>query len=581
MATELRVPNRVLQSIPIPDKLLAEQKSSKKAILNGGVMAIAMLGIRTIAQVWSDPEHFASNILIVKAYADQLIGGVQMSPSPEKLINPYMLALDAAAAVAFPAIAGVVIGAGTALNGAIHKKENTRLGILEKGDINKPLGLFGHTVVVGQELPFMNDILVDIGKRDHADPFLISKTGPSQFNPYTHKEDRDPSTRYWKSTANPYDDKTLQTADLTTSLRMVIMMPQTDNLIVSSQGESGLTSADVGNTIKNAYKLKPDIQTLLVVSSTQQLEPEFMDTLHKRGVPTNLIKTVVVDTLLESALQEKIQKLGIEEFSLNVGEYAGKFERFCKDAQIKINDSAQYQIIYEKDDSKVLWAAQTALANGKKPIALFDTAVQVSEARAKDGGTDIEYICIEELIRNATKDFVDTTKPDITQYKLDIPQPLKALIYNNLEPLSVQKKAAITLIKHTVQTMSETDFFHFMDQIPVSNPGRIERLNATNMSYRSHRKLFNFDEGTMRRNVNRMRKNLNAQPVSAKGALEKHRGVKNITTKEIHDFNAVMYALYVMGYLHKEGKEYVRYPFKDEMIRTMFQELGILELDSQ
>lgn len=587
------VPKKILQAIPVPDYLLAEQNANKKALTYGALTAIGLLGIRTMTQIWTDPQHFASNILLFKAYADQLLGGAQMPLTPSGLTDPGLLTLDTLAGVGLPIVAAGLVTAGTALSGAIHKKENIRKEILAKGDIDHPLGLMGHTVVMGQVMPFFNEILSDIKQIDHTDPFLISKTGPSQFNPYEHKGDGDPATRYWKSSVNPYDDKTLVTADLDNSLRMIIMMPQTDNLILSTRGEVGLQPADVGNIIATAYRLKPELQTLLVVPSTEVLEEGFFDTLIQNGVPIDNVKTIIVDQLLEMAIHEKMARLGITSFDLNVGDYAEKYNKFFKQANIPINTEGQYQIIYEKDDSQVLWKAREARGKGKKPLAIFDTSVQVSEAKGRDKNTDIEYICIEELVRSATKDFINNTKPDIKNYQLDTPISLKALVYNNLEPILVQKGAATIILQKAIQAMGESDFFRLLDEIQfatISNNLHIQRLSPTKMSYRSHNQFFDHFETThsgryeytqKRRNTWIMKQSMNEHSVerlTPSEILERFFGAKVADKEIVQDFNAVIQSLYVLGYLYKEGKEFVRYPIKNSVIKDHFQELGIIEV---
>jgi len=586
------VPRKVLQAVPVPDYLLKEQKANKKALVYGGLTAIGLLGLRTLSQVWADPQQFASKVLIAKAYADQLLGGAQMLPTPSNLNSPGLLTLDTVAGIGIPiAIAGVV-GAGTALNSTIHKEENIRKAIIARGDIEHPLGLIGHTVVLGQEMSFMNEMLTDIQKADHTDPFLISKVGPSQFDPYTHKRDGEPATRYWKSTVDPYDDKILTIADIDNSLRMVVSMTQTDNLILANQGETGLPLADVGNAIATAYRLKPDLQTLLIVPSENVIDAGFFETLAQNGVDIKNVWTVVVDNLLKTALEEKMHALNIPAFDLNAGEYDNKYQQFLERSGIPISTESAYQIIYEKDDSKVLWKAREARGKGKIPLAIFDTAVQVSEAKGKNRQNEIEYICIEELIRGATREFVKDTKPEIRDYSFNITSAQKALVYNGLEPLLVQKSAAINIIRSAIQGMGEEEFFKLFDQIEfaeIKDGQHIHKASARETSYRMHERFFTHAETTVsgqhdftttRRNSSIVRKSLLRNPVeklTVQEVLERYFGAKIVDKKTIRDFNAIIHSLYVLGYVYKDGKEYVRYPFKNSVVKDMFRELGILD----
>lgn len=572
---------RFARKIVVPSHLLLEEKMSKRFLLPGVLSAAALFAIRTFAQIKSNPQGFKDDIFILKAFFDQILTGFQMAPTPERLSDPMLLSVDTLAGLGIALTAGVAVTGGVALSNALGKERRLKEEILEKGKLENPLELVGHTVLLAQKHPFLNGILEDLTKVDNIEPFLISKTGGNQFNPYENRTNDKPSTRFWKSTGKPYDDKNLRIADLEKSSRMIILGTETDKLILSNKQDVGLSLTDIENTLVTTYKIRQDIQTMLILPSRQVIDDQFIQSLIKQGVPFHeRVKIIFLDDLV--AEQIKIKSEG-KPVGIDVGEFEDNMRNLLSKSDIQV-DQSNIKIIYGINDAEVLKKARRAKAEGLKPIAIIDTKDELNEM--KDEG--IDYICAETLMRSAIEKYSRETLPEKKSYSFSFSNTERITVQNVLEPLSMKKKAAREIVRKAINTLGKEEFFRLMDLIPETRIDMVyPNMELEKLSYRWHEK--EFTRGVKGKHYSITTSNSR----SMKRALRENgrsQGVEELIAdffgyradkKTLKDFSLVMQALYILGFIYKDfyglkNYEITRYPIN---MRSWMPKVNLCEAD--
>lgn len=588
---------RMRARIQVPEYLTHGRKKNIRSLGYGLLTLLGLFGTRTFIQAFANPEKFHSELLLLKAFADQVLTGVQMGATPDQLVNPLLVSGDLVAGLGIATLAGIGVTLGTNIAHAHGEINRTRDEILAQGELEGPLGLVGHTVVLAQTMPFTGAILTDLHEKDNVPPFLVSAVGANQFNPYEHRNQKhEPPTPFWKSTPTVHDDDILTITDLPSASRMVLLAAETDKLILLRNNEqSGLSQDDVENALITAYKMNPNLHSLLVLPSRREFDAGFEASLTSQGVPVgSRCKIQYIDDLMTGSVQTKLTKLRGEEVALEMGDYGDEALALFRNAGVKVSAEAETVLIYDKNDSRVLKQARRIKTEGKRtPILILDTQAEISQAK-REG---MEYICIEELVRSAIINFTDETKPEIQNYHIPIPGHIKAIVYNHLElvPLSLQKAAAIHLLKEAIINMGEADLFRLIDGINMVLFPRhkywMNRPSAKDMSHVSHRREFKHrytsnisghESYCMVANSQTMKRLLKEDDgivkVTPSELIDRFFGTKMVDRKMKGDIKAILQALYVLGYVYKtrEG-ELIRYPIKNSTLREMLQELKIIE----
>jgi len=271
----------------------------------------------------TDPHRLENQLSFLKALSDNALGMFQQPISPE-IYNGLLLAGDTVAGLGLALAAGIGLSKVIQMRDAGQLIEKNRSEIIANGKLEKPVGLVGHTVLVAQSHPFLNNILRDLSNLDQIKPFLISKRAGNQFNPHQESENGEAMAEFWLSTKKPHDDRSLKIADFNGSLRLVIMASQTDNLILSGENSLGLSIADIENTIINAQRLKGDREILLIVPSREVVSDAFRDSLAKNDVNLEKVRIVVIDDLLLSSLTDQLTQMPVDSVNCDVGDYNGR-----------------------------------------------------------------------------------------------------------------------------------------------------------------------------------------------------------------------------------------------------------------
>lgn len=540
-----------LRRVPVSPDYLTDRGRNRNYLLTAAFIATTLFAIRTFVQIQANPTGFSEDMIILKAFFDQVLTGVQMGSTPPGLHNPALLSLDTAAGAGIAASAAALVTGGVAYIDTLGREKRIKEEIIQKGRLENPLGLVGHTVLVSQAHSFLNGILTDCRRNDHIDTFLISKTGANQFNPYDNKTESEPATRFWKSTNKPYDDSVLETADLKSASKMVILATQTDNLILSNKDGLGLPQAHIENVLINTYKLRKDIKTLLIVPSRTVIDDEFKKSLERQGVPLNQIKIVILDDLVAEEINKKANGEGID---LDVGSYKDEMGQLLTYTGLEIKESNRV-IVYDTEDGEVLKKARRHITKGKKPIAIIDTKEELSEVKREE----IDYVCIESLIRKAIGDFNSEVSSERKTPAFNFSHLQRLAASNDFEPLRVQMNAAREVVIKAIEVLGKDEFFRLTDLIPeihIDMRRPHDKLSTLSHLYNQepfqHQPRGKYYRHTSSNNsmMRRATKEMDDLPEVKELANEFFE--YQVDKKTVNDISLIIQSLYVLGFVYKK-----------------------------
>ena len=575
----MSIEKHYLVQVPVSPDYLTDRGRNRKYLLTAACIATTLFAIRTFVQIQANPAGFNEDMIILKAFFDQVLTGVQMGPTPPELHNPALLSLDTAAGAGIAASAAALVTGGVAYIDTLGREKRIKEEIIQKGRLENPLGLVGHTVLLSQTHPFLNGILTDCRRNDHIDTFLISKTGANQFNPYDNKTESEPATRFWKSAKKPYDDSVLEIADLNSASKMVILATQTDSLILSSKDDLGLSQAHIENALVNTYKLRKNIKTLLILPSRKVIDDEFKRSLESQGVSLDQVKIVILDDLVAEEIKRKANGEGID---LDVGSYKDEMGKLLTDTGLEIKESERV-IVYDIEDGEALKKARRHKAKGRKPIAIIDTKEELSEVKREE----IDYVCIESLMRRAIGDFNSEVSSERKIPAFHFSRIQRIAASNDFEPLGVQMKAARDVVRYAIEVLGKDEFFRLTDLIPevridMQRPhGELSTLshhyNIKPFRYRPKGKkyILTGSNSSMMRSVTKEIDNL----PEVRELANEFFGYQ-VDKKTVNDISLIIQSLYVLGFVYKKylniNNGVARYPI---IMRSWLPKVGLCDTD--
>ena len=570
-----------LKNVHVSPGHLIDRRRNRNYLLTAAFIATTLFAIRTFVQIQANPAGFNEDMLILKAFLDQVLTGVQMGTTPPNLHDPALLSLDTAAGAGIATSAAALVTGGVAYIDMLGRERRIKEEIFQKGRLENPLGLVGHTILLSQTHPFLNGILDDCKRNDHIDTFLVSRTGASQFNPYDNKAESEPATRFWKSTTKPYDDSVLEIADLNSASKMVILATQTDNLILSNKDALGLPQAHIENMLVNTYKLRKDIKTLLILPSRTVIDDEFKKSLENQGVPLDKVSIVVLDDLVAEEIKRKAKGEGI---GLDVGSYTDEMRKLLTDTGLEIKESDRV-IVYDTEDGEVLRKARRHKAGGKKPTAIIDTKEELSEVK-REG---IDYVCIESLMRKAIGDFNSEVSSERKTYPFRFSRIQRVIVSNDFEPLGIQMKAARDVVIQAIKILGKDEFFRLTDLIPrveIEDMRRPHRELST-LSHHYNQEPFRYQPRGKNYTLLGSNSSMMKRATREMDNLPEVRELANeffgyqVDKKTVNDISLIIQSLYVLGFVYKKILQFnkygiARYPIT---MRTWLPKVGLCEAD--
>lgn len=381
--------------------------------------ALGLMALRGGISALLDNSQASAILKFVKGLSLHVLGALQQ-PGPTESINTVLMAAETVIGLSLAVSAAALIGRvadSFQIKGKIAELKNN---IIKNGDIDHPLGLTNHSVLVAQDhsLGFLRGISKVLGT-DGSQQILLSSTanGHRPFDPYHTDNLRDgkPLFPLWKRSDKIHDDITLRVVEAEKARKVVILSSTKDNYLPSKimPEVSGLSPKESLMTVVRLYEIAKEegrtgensVKTLLFLPTRKKIQlmenidgdqtsinPE--EFLRTNGVPSDQVSIVYLDEQISQAIQTKYGKVR----SVRSDYLSDDFIH-----GITSDDSEKTLISFTKDVENQ-FNARLLQGLGKKIVTLVDDHGDLNELP-----DTVEKICIQDIIEDRIREFNDQT----------------------------------------------------------------------------------------------------------------------------------------------------------------------------